>query len=190
MALRIVGVVALTSMLLGCTAPEAPRDAGESVFFLVRHAEKVDESQDPPLTEEGERRAAALAETLRDAGVERIYSSDYQRCRETAAPLADRLGLEPILFDPDDLAALAEKLLASPGRSLVVGHSDTTPELAGLLGGEGGTPIADDEYNRLYVLYRRSGSGTSTVLLRYGPLQDRPRPPEDETRSAVSERSS
>jgi phosphohistidine phosphatase SixA len=170
MALRIVGVFTLLSALLGCAPPVPPPDTHQSLFFLVRHAEKADESEDPPLTEDGELRAAALAATLRDAGIGRIYSSDFVRCRETVAPLADRLGLDLVLYSPKDLPALVETLLASPGRSLVVGHSDTTPELAGLLGGDGGPPMARDEYDRLYVL-DRIGSVTTTVLLRYGPHQ-------------------
>ena len=165
MALRIIGVFTLVSLMLGCAALGTSPDSRESVFFLVRHAEKADESEDPPLTKEGRLRAVALAETLRDAGVERIYSSDFVRCRETAVPLADLLGLELDLYDQKDLPALVETLLASPGRSLVVGHSDTTPELAGLLRGDGGPPIARGEYDRLYVL-SQTGSVTTTVLLR------------------------
>jgi hypothetical protein len=62
---------------------------------------------------------------------------------------------------------LADELISSPGRCLVVGHSDTTPELVRLLGGEPGPVIADDEYDRLYLLVYRPGVGTSTVLLRF-----------------------
>ncbi len=72
-----------------------------------------------------------------------------------------------LLYDRDNLSELAEKLLAHPGRYLVVGHSDTTPELVRLLGGEPGSNIADDEYDRLYVLVHRAGIGTTTSLLRF-----------------------
>jgi hypothetical protein len=54
-----------------------------------------------------------------------------------------------------------------PGRHFVVGHSDTTPALVEALGGDAGAPIADPEYDRLYVL-TLEGAGASTVLLRFG----------------------
>jgi broad specificity phosphatase PhoE len=155
----------LAATLLGCSSPPTPPAAPESVFFLVRHAEKADQSEDPPLTEQGRARAAGLARLLKDAGVETIYSSDFVRTRDTAAPLASTLGLEVAPYDPKALTALAEALLSSGGRSLVVGHSNTTPELAGLLGGEPGAPIPEDEYDRLYVVTRQSG-GVTTVILR------------------------
>jgi phosphohistidine phosphatase SixA len=173
MTIRTLGVVALALALSGCPPPvESPPAAPESVFFLVRHAEKADPSKDPPLTEEGRARAEGLARMLRDAGVDEIFSSDFVRTRDTAAPLASRLGLDVELYDPDALADLAQALLASPGRYLVVGHSDTTPELAGLLGGDPGPPIPEDEYDRLYVLLHRPGQGTSTIVLRLAPGPD------------------
>ena len=167
MRVRILGVVALALVWLGCQPPvEAPVAAPESVFVLVRHAEKADQSEDPPLTEEGQARAESLAGMLRDAGIEKIYSSDFQRARDTAAPLASALGLEVTLYDPKQLAELVSTLLSSPGRYLVVGHSNTTPELAGLLGGDPGSPISEDEYDRLYLIHRRPGSEPTTLLLR------------------------
>ncbi|MCG6923836.1 MAG: histidine phosphatase family protein [Acidobacteria bacterium] len=172
MLTRLAGALGLAALLLGCSPPAetpAPEAAPESVFFLVRHAEKADQSEDPPLTEAGQSRAKTLAEMLRDAGVERIYSSDFERTRDTAAPLANELGLEVTLYDPNQLPDLAAALVSSPGRYLVVGHSNTTPELAGLLGGDPGTPISEDEYDRLYVLVHRPGSETTTLLLRFEP---------------------
>jgi broad specificity phosphatase PhoE len=170
MTIRTLAVVGFALSLSGCPPPvEAPPDSPESVFFLVRHAEKANQTDESPLTEEGRARAENLARLLGDAGVDRIYSSDYVRTRDTAAPLASDRGLEVELYDPDRLGELAETLLASPGRSLVVGHSNTTPELAGLLGGEPGPPISEDEYDRLYVLSHRPGVGTTTILLRLAP---------------------
>jgi broad specificity phosphatase PhoE len=106
---------------------------------------------------------------LRDSGVDKIYSSDFERTRDTAAPLAAALGLEVEQYDPTAMADLSQTLLASPGRYLVVGHSNTTPELAGLLGGEPGPPIPESEYDRLYLLVHRPGVGTTTVVLRLAP---------------------
>ena len=170
MRIRILGVVALALVWLGCQPPaEAPPAAPESVFFLVRHAEKADQSEDPPLTEEGRARARTLAAMLRDVGVEMIHSSDFERTRDTGAPLAKKLGLGVTLYDPNQLPELATALLSSPGRHLVVGHSNTTPELVELLGGDPGSPISEDEYDRLYLVVHRPGSEPTTLLLRFEP---------------------
>lgn len=137
--------------------------------FLVRHAEKTKDADDPALTEAGEQRAELLADLLIDANITHIHSSDYKRTRDTAQPLAARLGLPVALYDPRDLPAMAAKLKAEGGKHLVVGHSNTTPPLTELLGGQGGTPIVEaTEYNRLYFVTIGTNGQVSTTLLRFG----------------------
>lgn len=145
-----------------------------TTIFLVRHAETLypppeDAPRDPPLNRPGRERAARLAEVLRDAGITGILSTDVQRTLQTAGPLAERLGLEIELYDPAALPALAARLAAAPGRFLVSGHSNTTPELVRLLGGEPGAPIDErTEFDRLYVVALAAGSPPATILLHYG----------------------
>lgn len=155
-------------MLSGMAFATERNTAEPAVTFLVRHAEKAGDSKDPPLTAAGRQRAAALAALLGDAGIRQLYSTDFERTRETARPLAERLGVEVTLYDWDQMYALARQLQAPGTRSLVVGHSDTTPELVELLGGEAGAAIDEAaEYDRLYVLTRIASGETTTVLLRY-----------------------
>ena len=150
-------------------------DAGsDTVVFLVRHAERLDPPpedapRDPPLNRLGRERAARLADVLRDAGITAILSTDLQRTQQTAGPLAERLGLEIEIYDHQALPALAARLAGEPGRYLVSGHSNTTPELVRLLGGEPGEPIDEPtEFDRLYVVTLAAGRPATTVLLRYG----------------------
>jgi phosphohistidine phosphatase SixA len=63
--------------------------------FLVRHTEREWEGEDPPLTAAGEARAQALAATLRDAGVTAIITTQWQRTRDIARPLAKLLQITP-----------------------------------------------------------------------------------------------
>lgn len=51
---------------------------------------------DIPLNETGQQQAQALGQRLRHWPIDTIYTSDLQRCVQTAAPLATALGLEPI----------------------------------------------------------------------------------------------
>jgi len=124
--------------------------AGETVYYLFRHAEKMAEGSDPNLTEEGHARAQNLAEMLKDAGVTRIFSSDYNRTKETVGPLAEATGLEIEIYDPRDLAGFAEQLKSMDGVIVVSGHSNTTPELTALLSGQETEPMPETEYDRLY----------------------------------------
>ena len=169
-SLGLAGVLGLLSLLLLGTVSSlwAAGDEPATVVFLVRHAEKVpDGSRDQPLLPEGEERAKRLADLLHHAQVSNVWSTDFQRTRDTASPLADGLGLDVELYDPRELEALAETLRATPGRHLVVGHSNTTPKLVELLGGEGGPKIEEKaEYGRLYVLVLGS-KNTQTVRLTY-----------------------
>lgn len=141
-----------------------------NTIFLLRHAEKADDgTSDPPLTEAGRERAAALADLLEDANITGIYTSDYQRTRQSVEPLAEQTGIELNLYDPRQLSATADLLKTLPGRYVISGHSNTTPELVRLLGGEPGTPIVEaGENDRLYILTRHSDGQITTILLRYG----------------------
>jgi phosphohistidine phosphatase SixA len=173
-ALYLTGLLAAL-MIASCAAsPETSRtsDEGTYTIYLVRHAEKQ-AGDDPSLTDAGLERAELLGELLSNAGVEKIWSSDYQRTRETAAPLAAHLGLNVEIYNASDLPALADRLTADRLTSLVVGHSNTTPQLAELLGAAPGEPIVEaNEYDRLYVIERRDGVTVSDKIRRFGQRAD------------------
>ena len=157
-----LAIVVLAFPLIACSGDKTTE------VFLVRHAEKS-EGRNPPLNQAGQKRAAELALMLRNAGISHILSTDYLRTRETAAPVVQQLGLELRIYNPNDLEALAENLKGAGGRHLVVGHSNTTPELVKLLGGNPGTEINEPrEYDRLYIVGIAAGGEVTTVLLRYG----------------------
>ena len=153
-------------VLAACQAIPVPESG---TAFLVRHAEKVtgdtalelDDPRDPSLTEMGEARAEALADRLSGDDITAIWSTDTTRTRDTAQPLADRLGLDVQIYDSSDLAGFAAQLKSSPGETvLVVGHSNTTPQLAEALGAEPGAAIVEKtEYDRLYVIDLATGFG-------------------------------
>lgn len=174
MALRIFSILILLVASSSWAAPQGEgAESQHQVIYLVRHAEKrVNpgiEDKDPPLTEAGRERARQLAYVLGDVGLEHIFTSDYTRTRQTGEPLAKRLGLNMQTYDPRALRAFARQLQQVGGRSLVVGHSNTTPQLVELLGGDGGEPIEEAmEYDRLYIVIRDGGTVT-TLLQRFGP---------------------
>ena len=138
------------------------------VIYLVRHSERAEDgTSDPPISEAGWERSRLLAEMLGDAGLTHIHSTDLIRTRSTGQPTAEATGLTILSYDPSDLSVVANRLAATPGRHLVLGHSNTTPPLVEALGGDPGEPIEEMEYDRFYIVTIFDGS-VSSVLLRFG----------------------
>lgn len=139
------------------------------IVYLVRHAEKADDgTNDPPLAVAGQIRVRILRVLLADADLTHVHTTDWKRTRETAVPIAEAAGLEPVLYDPRELEDVAAEIGATPGRHLVVGHSDTTPRLTAALGGDPSGSIQELEYDRLYIVTIVPGRPPLTTLLRFG----------------------
>jgi broad specificity phosphatase PhoE len=168
----VLSLIFLAFLISGCVSLTEKNPSGQKnpplQVFLVRHAEKVDQSFDPELTPAGYVRAATLAQTLRSAEIAYVHSTDLIRTRKTAEPLAAIQGLKIHLYEPSDLKSLAGEIRRQGGRHLVVGHSNTTPRMVELLGGEPGWNIDEMEYDRLYLVSVNSQGEVHTVLLRYG----------------------
>lgn len=126
------------------------------MIFLVRHAERADAGgpaeKDPALSETGKKRAAALAQALRDVAISAIHTSEFQRTRETAAPLAASLGVKPEVVPAKESTVLVAKLAAATGNVLVVGHSNTVPEVIKALGITTPITLAEDAYDDLFLV--------------------------------------
>jgi phosphohistidine phosphatase SixA len=122
-------------------------------IYLVRHADKVSDDVDAPLSDAGRKRAECLANTLADAQVQQIFTSDLQRTQQTAAPLADKLHLKPVAVPISKPDELIDAIRSSQAPSvLVVWHDATLPKILRALGAPEITPIAHTEYDRFFVL--------------------------------------
>jgi broad specificity phosphatase PhoE len=160
-ASRLLG--GLTLVLATLASHSAFAEA--TMIYLTRHAEKASTGTDPALTAEGQVRAQNIAATLKRANIKHIFSTAYLRTQQTAQPLSSFLQIPVQTYDPAQLASFAQQLRALPDNSLVVGHSDTTPDLIRQLGGEPGAAIAETEFDRLYQLsFAADGSVTTTLL--------------------------
>ncbi len=140
----------------------------QSTVFIVRHAEKADsKSKDPDLSEAGNARAQALARMLKDAGITRIFATEFKRTQETAAPLAKILGLEVKSVAANDSARLVTALHDENGNALVVGHGNTIPDLIKALGITTPIAIGENEYDDLFVV--QLGEKPGLIRLHYQP---------------------
>ncbi len=158
----------LALSILSGAASAAPAWAQQTVF-VVRHAEKVDASDDPVLSAAGLARAESLARHLKASGVTAILVNKLQRTQLTAAPLAAQLRLQPEVLDsakPEDVVAALRQRHAS-GVVLVVGHSNTVPAILSLLGCSEKVTLADGDYDDLFVVVPAAQAPAWLLRLKY-----------------------
>jgi broad specificity phosphatase PhoE len=149
-----------TSVALLCALSLSANAFAQHTIFLVRHAERADTSAgtpaktgaDPSLSDAGRERAASLAAILKDAGISAIFVTEFKRTQETAAPLAKALGMAPTIIDSKDVAGLIARLKQIDGNALVVGHSNTVPEVMKALGVTATVSIGDADFDNLFIV--------------------------------------
>jgi phosphohistidine phosphatase SixA len=131
----------------------------QGTIFVVRHAERADAgtggttmmATDPNLSDAGRARAESLAAMLRDAKITTIYTTEYNRTKQTAEPLAKALGIQPTVVQSPDMKGLIEKVKAG-GNALVVGHSNTVGPILEALGVSEKITLGDSDYDNLFVV--------------------------------------
>ena len=139
--------------IVGLAIPSFAQDA--YTIYLVRHAEKEvseDNPRDPGLTTCGQERAASIANFLDNVNIDVVYSTDYIRTKNTAEPTSKLKNEKVELYNPRELDLFAKSLIDRSQDALVVGHSNTTGVLAGLLVGKeiASVSMSEDVYNRIY----------------------------------------
>ena len=171
---RIQIVVIYTAIAIGL-AWFFESQATTTIIF-VRHADKAASPIDNPgLSAAGQRRAAELSRQLVDAdvvaGVDAVYSTRYKRSQETARAVADALDLPINTYDVDDTEEILETILKRhKGKIiLIVAHGNTVPVLIANLGASKKVPpIAESEYDNIYIISIPWFGKTKTIRLRYG----------------------
>ena len=172
---RVASTFAATLALVGAAASTVVAQEATSpttTVILVRHAEKAAApAADPPLSPAGETRARALLDAVRDAGVGAIITTQFERTRATAAPTARALSITAEVVTANgrthaqDVAAAIRK---HAGQTvLVVGHSNTIPEIIGALGATV-PPMCDAEYDNLYVVVLPPTGPTKLIRTKFG----------------------
>lgn len=146
--------------LPGCVAPEtrlpaAPESRTASRIIVVRHAEKdtTTSTPDPGLSPAGSARAQRISLRLQTADVQAVYVTGYRRTRATGLPTAQAHGMPVTVYAADGSAgALVNRLRTShaAGTVLVVGHSNTVPDIVSALCRCAVAPIDESRYDHWY----------------------------------------
>jgi broad specificity phosphatase PhoE len=150
--------------------------------FLVRHAEREpDPQQDPLLDQKGIARSQELARLLAPAGIKVIFTSQFTRTKQTAEPLANKLGLtateirlksnpnNPKLIAEESTKEVVNKVLEGPGQNvLVVGHSNSIPDVIKMLGGDVVPTIDDRKFDDLFIVTVYAKGKAKVTNIKYG----------------------
>ncbi|MGQ0540447.1 MAG: SixA phosphatase family protein [Blastocatellia bacterium] len=144
--------------------------AQNKTIILVRHAEKADAmSVDAELSAEGKQRAERLVRVIGKYKPGAVYSTDFKRTRDTAAPMAARRRLQVQTYDARKPAELIDAIMKGrTKRFLIVGHSNTIPGLANLFGKkELFKNLEDSEYGAIWIIRMKDGKIMKIEILSY-----------------------
>ena len=174
--------VVLIALLICVVTAFAQDDFKPKTVFLIRHAEREEEpSQDPPLKKEGVARSQELARLLGGAGIKTIYTSQFARTKLTAEPLATKLGLtatpislrsnpaNPRQIAEESTTEIVNKIMERPGENvLVVGHSNSVPDVIKMLGGDVVPTIDEEKYDDLFIVTVYAKGKAKVTHMKYG----------------------
>jgi broad specificity phosphatase PhoE len=138
-------------MLAGCASFQ-PTNAPAPNIYIMRHLNTPQGAVDPDLTPQGMATAVALAQWISRDPPSVIFVSNTKRAKQTAAPTAARYGVSPTLYDPRDTPGLVTSVLAQRGTVLIVGHSNTVPDIIAALGGERPEPLVHEDFGDIWHL--------------------------------------
>lgn len=178
--LILISIIVATMVF--CQPAVAQNEFKPITVFLIRHAEREEEPrQDPPLSKDGIARSQALAQVLSGAGIKAILTSQYNRTKQTGEPLAAKLGLtitpftlklstsNPRQVAEESTAEVTNKILEYAGQSvLVIGHSNSIPDVIKMLGGDVVPTMDERKFDDLYIVTVYAKGKAKVVQLKYG----------------------
>lgn len=141
-------MLALLVALTACVTPGVTRP--QPNIYVMRHLHTPKGVTDPDLTAEGQRYAVAVSEWFRRDPPDVIYVSIPKRAQQTAAVLARRLKLTPRIYDPKDTPGLLAAVARESGTVLIVGHSNTVPDIVAGLGGARPGPLVHEDFGDIW----------------------------------------
>ena len=140
-----------------------------TTFYIVRHAEKVDNSDNPSLSRPGKERSFTLKNLLKNKGIDNIFVSNFLRTQQTAGYLARSLHITPKKYQNTDEGneILVRKLVSFTGNHsiLIVGHTNNIPAIIdSLMGSQQHIVIAENDFDNMYIITIKNGAPTRRKL--------------------------
>jgi broad specificity phosphatase PhoE len=135
-------------------------------IYVVRHADKQDDSPLSLLSQAGHQRAVILKDSLINKKIGAIYVTPIERTQQTAKPLADALKITPIVYRPNAIDSMVNVLKNNNKNILVVGHAEPLPEIIGGLTGQ--KVNRPGGYDNFYIIKITKGKA-ELIAEKYGP---------------------
>ena len=102
----LLSVVVFSLFLIVCSLPCLAQRA----IVVVRHAEKIDDTDNAILSPTGQAQAKRLAHVLKDLGISTIYTTQFKRTIQTATPLADLLRIRLLAYEQTDVDGVVKEI--------------------------------------------------------------------------------
>ncbi|MFV8271135.1 histidine phosphatase family protein [Flavobacterium sp. GT2N3] len=136
-----------------------------TTYYFIRHAEKVDNSQNPDLSEIGLERATLWKKIFSEIDFDEIYSTDYKRTTQTATPTATAKKIQIKLYNPKTISIDSFKKETLGKKVLIVGHSNTTANFVNqIINQKKYAAIEDTTFGNLYIVTIKGDSITYQLL--------------------------
>ena len=182
LALLLVGLLASTGLnikhYLG-SKPEnklatidAARRNQESLsevtqIYIIRHTEKADDTaENPNLSAAGIERAKYWKKVLQHIQFDQVFTTDFKRNMQTAKLISNDSSVKPELYYPMSFDVLKFINLIKGQKVLIVGHSNTIPDMVNrLIDQTKYPPMSHENYNILYVVNINKNGDTSSSML-------------------------
>ena len=160
-----LSVVVLFLLLLVWSLP----CLAQRTIVVVRHADKIDDSDDAVLSPTGEAQAKRLAHVLKDLGISAIYTTQFKRTIQTATPLADLLKIKLLAYEQTDVNAVATEIRRKHPKEvvMVVGHRSTVPKILKQFGASEPVALGSSEYDSLFILTLPPRQSPTLLHLRF-----------------------
>jgi broad specificity phosphatase PhoE len=142
---------------------------GQRTVVVVRHADKIDDTDDAVLSPTGETQAKRLAHVLKDVGIGAIYTTQFKRTIQTAAPLADLLKIKLLAYEQTDVDGVVKEIQQKHLKEvvMVVGHRSTVPKILNQFGASEPVALGSSEYDSLFILTLPPGQSPTLLHLRF-----------------------
>lgn len=140
-------------------------ESGFTQIYILRHADKVDDSENSPLSEIGIQRAKYWKTVLQYIKFDTVYTTDFKRNKQTASLISeDKIPIEiyyPMSFD---VKKFISKVRGK--KILIIAHSNTIPDMVNRLIGESTyAPMSHRNYSMLFIItISDEGKSTSSLL--------------------------
>ncbi len=141
--------------------------AQTTTYYFIRHSEKVDNSENPDLSEKGKIRAENWNKIFSETKFDAVYCTDFKRIIQTANPILNFRNLKPIIYNPKTIDIELFKSETKNKTILVIGHSNSTPEFVNKLIKEKKYEKIDETiFGNLYMVTIYENGNTSNQFLK------------------------